>query len=126
MPTLWRDSIATLLVALAVVIYGAWALGLAIPALTTVEVIAVGILVLGVGASISAVVPGFGELLHGSRTYLAATSLLGILALAGGIYAILTGEAIALAVLALATVILWALSTARHLGVYRPQQLERL
>ncbi|HJW21380.1 MAG TPA: hypothetical protein VJ506_03015 [Candidatus Limnocylindrales bacterium] len=126
MPTLWRDSIATLLVALAVVIYGAWALGLAIPALTTVEVIAVGILVLGVGASISAVVPGFGELLHGSRTYLAATSLLGVVALAGGIYAIATGEAIALAILALATVILWALSTARHLGVYRPQQLGRL
>ena len=126
MPTLWRDSIATLLVALAVVIYGAWALGLAIPALTTVEVIAVGILVLGVGASISAVVPGFGELLHGSRTYLAGTSLLGVLALAGGIYAIVTGEAIALAVLAVATVILWALSTARHLGVYRPQQLGRL
>lgn len=126
MPTLWRDSIATLLVALAVVIYGAWALGLAIPALTTVEVIAVGILVLGVGASISAVVPGFGELLHGSRTYLAATSLLGVVALAGGIYAIATGEAIALAILALATVILWAVSTARHLGVYRPQQLGRL
>ena len=126
MPTLWRDSIATLLVALAVVIYGAWALGLALPALTTVEVIAVGILVLGVAASVSAVVPGFGELLHGSRTYLAATSLLGVLALAGGIYAVATGEAIALAILAVATVILWALSTARHLGVFRPQQLGRL
>src|SRR5512135_3278728 len=99
MPTLWRDSIATLLVAIAVVVYGAWALGLAIPALTSVEVIAVGILVLGIGASVSAVVPGFGELLHGSRAYLGATSLLGVLALAGGVYAIATGEPIALAIL---------------------------
>lgn len=123
MPTLWRDSIATLLVALAALIYGGWTLGMAIPALTSVEAVAVGILVLGVGASVSAVVPGFGELLRGSRSYLAVTSVLGALALAGGVYAIATGEAGALAVLALTTVILWALSTARHLRVHRPQQL---
>jgi hypothetical protein len=118
----WRDSIATLLVALGVVVYAAWLVDLAIPGLDTVEALAVGILVLGVAASMSAVVPGFGELLHGSRTYLAATSLLGVLALGGGLYAILTGESVALAVLVLATVILWALSTARHVTAHGPRQ----
>ncbi len=122
MPLPWRDSIATLLVAVGVVVYGAWAVGLAIPGLTSVEAIAVGILVLGVAASVSAVVPGFGELLHGSRTYFAGTSIRGAIALVGGIYAIATGDSTALAILALATVILWALSTARHVGVHRPQQ----
>jgi hypothetical protein len=118
----WRDSIATLLVALGVVVYAAWLVDLAIPGLDTVEALAVGILVLGVAASMSAVVPGFGELLQGSRTYLAAMSLLGVLALGVGLYAILTGESVALAVLVLATVILWALSTARHIATHRPQQ----
>ncbi len=118
----WRDSIATLLVAVGVVIYGAWALGLAIPGLDSVEAIAVGILVLGIAASVSAVVPGFDELLRGSRTYFAATSVLGVLALGAGVYAIANGETLALAILALATVILWALSTARHAGVLLPRQ----
>lgn len=122
MPLPWRDSIATLLVAVGVVVYGAWVIGLAIPGLASVEALAIGILVLGVAASISAVVPGFGELLRGSRTYFAGTSILGAIALVGGVYAIATGEAIALAILALATVILWALSTARHMGANRPQQ----
>ncbi len=122
MPLPWRDSIATLLVAVGVVVYGAWALGLAIPGLATVEAIAVGILVLGVAASVSAVVPGFGELLHGSRTYFVGTSILGAIALVGGIYAIATGDSMALAILALATVVLWALSTARHVGAHRPQE----
>jgi hypothetical protein len=121
MPHPLRDSIATLLVVLGVVIYGAWALGSPIPGLTTVEAIAAGILVLGVAASISAVVPGFNDLVHGSRTYLAGASVLGIVALGGGLYAIATGESIALAILTIATAILWAVSTGRHLGVHGPQ-----
>lgn len=117
----WRDSIATLLVALGVVIYGAWAVGLAIPGLESVAAVAIGILVLGIAASMSAVVPGFDALVHGSRMYFAGTSVLGLVALGAGIYAIANDESIALAVLALATVILWALSTARHVGVHGPQ-----
>lgn len=118
----WRDSIATLLVAVGVVLYGCWAAGISIPGFESIAAVAIGILVLGVVASVSAVVPGFGELLHGSRLYLAATSVLGVLALGGGVYAIATDEPIALAVLILATVVLWVLSTARHVGAHRPQQ----
>jgi len=118
----WRDSIATLLVALGVVLYGCWAAGISIPGFDGIAAVAIGILVLGIAASVSAVVPGFGELLRGSRLYLAGTSALGVLALGGGIYAIANDEPIALAVLVLATVVLWALSTARHVGVHRPQQ----
>ncbi len=118
----WRDSIATLLVALGVVIYAAFVLGVTIPGLESVAAIAIGILVLGIAASVSAVVPGFDALLHGSRMYFAGTSVLGLIALGAGLYAIANGESIALAILTLATVVLWALSTARHVGVHLPQQ----
>jgi hypothetical protein len=121
MPLSWRDSIATLLVAIGVVIYGAFVMGLAIPGLDSVAAIAIGILALGIAASVSAVVPGFDALLHGSRMYFAGTSVLGLIALGAGIYAIANGDSIALAILALTTVVLWALSIARHVGVRGPQ-----
>jgi hypothetical protein len=117
-----RDSLATLLVAVGVLLYGCWVAGISIPGFEGIAAVAIGILVLGVAASLSAVVPGFGELLHGSRLYLAGTSALGVLALAGGVYAIVNDEPVALAVLVLATTLLWALSTARHLVLQRPQQ----
>lgn len=122
MPISWRDSIATLLVALGVVIYGAWLLDVGLPGLESVAAVAIGILVLGIVASMSAVVPGFNALMRGSRMYIVGTSILGLIALMAGIVAIANGEAIALAVLALTTVVLWALSTARHVGADRPQQ----
>lgn len=116
----WRDMIATVLVAIGVILFGAWALKAPIAAFDAVEVLAIGILVLGVAASISAVVPGFGELLRGSRIYLGLTSLLGVVALVAGVYAVAAGESAALWLLVGATVILWAASTARHFGLLQP------
>lgn len=119
----WRDSIATALVAIGVVIYGAWIVGTEIPGLGEPVNIALAVLVLGVAASISAVVPGFDELLHGSRAYLASASALGLVALAAGVWTIAAeGAATGLAVLVLATVVLWAMSTMRHVGMRSPRQ----
>jgi hypothetical protein len=118
----WRDSIATLLVAVGAVLYGGWVTGVTISGFDSVAAVAIAILVLGVAASASAVVPGFRELLRGSRLYLAGTSVLGLVALGGALYAIATDEPIALAALVLATVVLWAVSTTRHVGMHHPQQ----
>jgi hypothetical protein len=81
------------------------------------------VLVLGVAASVSAVVPGFGALLHGSRLYLALASILGVIAFAAGLWTIFFGgtEAV-LAGLVGATVLLWAMSTVRHVAAYPPQE----
>lgn len=118
----WHDGIATLCVAIALVVVGAWAIGAALPGFGDVSAVAIAVIVLGVAASISAVVPGFEDLLHGSRLYLAAASALGLLALAAGLWAFVGGEAAGLAGLILATVALWAMSTTRHMTMYRPQQ----
>jgi hypothetical protein len=84
------------------------------------------VLCLGILASASAVVPGFGELLRGSRGYLAISSAFGVLALGAGLYALIAGEAAALTVLVLATLVMWAMATVRHSAVHRPQgQLSR-
>lgn len=123
MPLSWRDSIATILVAIGVVVYGAWVVGPGIPGFVEPASVALAVLVLGVAASISAVVPGFDELLHGSKPYLAGTSALGVVALGAGVWTIAAGGAAAgLTVLVLATVALWAMSTMRHVGVGRPRQ----
>jgi len=119
----WRDSIATVLVAIGVVVYGAWLVGPGLPGFVEPVGVALAVLALGVAASISAVVPGFGELMHGSKSYLAATSALGLLAFGAGACTILGGAAgSGLAVLVLSTVALWAMSTMRHVGFGRSSQ----
>ena len=109
-----RDVIATLLVTIASLLCAAWAVGLDMPIVSSVNAVAVAVLALGMAASASAVVPGFAELLQGSRPYLAVTSLLGLVALGAGLLAVMRGEALALLALMVSTVILWALSTDRH------------
>jgi len=48
---------------------------------------ATGIVILGLGfvASATAVVPGFEDLMHGNKAYLAASSLLGLVAFVAGV-----------------------------------------
>jgi hypothetical protein len=116
-----RDLIATLLVAVALLLYAAWAVGMDMPIVSSVSAVAAAILVLGIAASASAVVPGFLELLRGSKTYLAATSVLGLVAFGAGLVALLQGHAVALGALIVATIILWALSTNRHVSEGRAE-----
>jgi hypothetical protein len=109
-----RDVLATVLVGLGVVIYLAWLVGYPAPVLDDPATIAIAVLVLGIGASMSAVVPGFSELLHGSRPYLGVTSVLGLVAFLAGLWAIYATDEVALAVMVVCTVILWLVSTVRH------------
>jgi hypothetical protein len=110
-----RDLLATVLVGVALVLYAAWLFGMDMPWFTDSSAVAVGVLVLGTGASLSAVVPAFAELLHGSRPYLVGASSFGLVAFVGGLWAVFANEPIGLAVLVAATLVLWAMSTWRHM-----------
>ena len=118
----WRDSIATVLVAIGALIYIAWVLGSAIPGFTEPAGVAIAVLVVGVAASMSAVVPGFADLLRGSKLYLVSASVLGLIALGAGVCTITGADAyVGLAVLTLTTLLLWAMSTLRHMGIGSPR-----
>ena len=114
-----RDVFATVLIGIAVLLYMAWAAGAAIPWLADVQPVALFVLLLGVAASVSAVVPGWDELVHDWRLYFGAASVVGLVALIAGVWAIVAGEPAALGVLVVLTVVLWAMSTFRHIRVQR-------
>jgi hypothetical protein len=76
-----RDIIATGLVGAAAVLYVLWAIGSAPPGMSGTRATGIIILALGFAASASAVVPSFDQLLHGSKAYLAVTSVIGLVAL---------------------------------------------
>jgi hypothetical protein len=109
-----KDLFATGLVGIAVVLYLLWAIDLTLPGMSSTRATAVGVLALGFAASALAVVPDFDQLIRGSRTYLATTSLLGLVALAAGVQVLLSPGGLALSVLIAVMVVLWAISTVHH------------
>jgi hypothetical protein len=113
------DVFATVLIGIAVLLYVAWAAGAAIPWLAHVRFVALLVLLLGVAASVSAVVPGWDELVHEWRLYFVAASLVGLVAVIAGLWAFVAREPAALGLMVLVTVLLWALSTYRHIRVHR-------
>jgi hypothetical protein len=111
----WRDWTATVLVAAAALVYGVWWSEGEVLGMSSPRAIAVTVLVLGLIASVTAVVFGVGEgLLRANKLYLAITSLLGLLALAAGIVVLVNESEDWLAALVASTVALWLLSTVRH------------
>jgi hypothetical protein len=116
-----KDLIATGLVAVAVVLYLLWIADWALPAMSGTR--ATGIVVLGLGfaASAVAVVPGFDQLIRGNRTYLAVTSLLGLVALVGGVQMLWSASGGGLTVLVATMVTLWAIATTHHLLLARAE-----
>jgi hypothetical protein len=110
-----RDIIATVLVAVAAALYLLWLLDATLPGLSDTRATGLAILALGFAASASAVVPGFEGLMHGNKTYLAATTLLGLVAFAGGLTVVIWSASAGLAVLVVAMAALWAISTTHHL-----------
>ena len=126
-----RDVIASVLVVASVVLYGLWLGDAALPGLDSVRATGTVILGLGFTASASAVVPGFDQLMHGSKAYVAGTSTIGLIAFVAGLQVLIGESETALAVLMLAMVVLWAIATVHHtllavraghaLGPGRPQ-----
>jgi hypothetical protein len=121
-----RDIVATGVVAAAGAAYGLWAADAALPGMHSTRAMALVVLGLGFVASASAVVPAFDELIHGSRLYLAVTSLIGLAAFGAGVVVLASSSEAGLAVLMAATAMLWAIATIHH-GVLEPstQQARR-
>ncbi len=87
-----RDIIATSLVAAAGLLYLLWAVGSALPGMSSTRATGVAVLALGFAASASAVVPTFDQLLHGNKAYLVITSLIGLVAVAAGVQMLITAS----------------------------------
>ena len=109
-----RDIIATGLVVVAGALYVLWALDAAPSGLGGIRATGVVVLGLGFAASASAVVPGFDQLIHGSRTYLAVTSLIGLVAFGAGVQMLVSASEAGLGVLMAAMVVLWLVATVHH------------
>jgi hypothetical protein len=110
MKVLKRDILATALVAVAGVLYGLWAAGY----WSSVRATGAVVLALGFVASASAVVPGFEQLLRGNKTYLAVTSLIGLIAFIAGVQMLITASGTGLTVMMIAMGVLWAIATIHH------------
>ncbi len=109
-----RDVIATGLVAVAGILYLLWAVDAALPGMSGARATGVAVLALGFAASASAVVPGFDQLLHGSKAYLAITSLIGLAALTAGVQMLVTASGAGLTVLMAVMAVLWLIATIHH------------
>lgn len=109
-----KDVIATSLVALAGVLYLLWVTGSAPPGMSGMRATGIVILALGFAASATAVVPGFGQLMHGNKIYMTATSLIGLIALIGGVLMLVAESDAGLAVVMGAMVVLWLIATIHH------------
>jgi len=109
-----RDVIATSLVAIAGVLYLLWVTGSAPPGMSGMRATGIVILALGFAASATAVVPGFGELLHGNKVYMTVTSVIGLGAAIGGLLMLVAESDAGLAVVMAAMFVLWLIATIHH------------
>ncbi len=108
----WRDALATVFVGVGVGLYILWLAGIEVAG---PRVLAAVVLGLGLAASLTAVVYGVGAgLLHASKMYLVVASLIGLAALISGVMAIVAVNEPMLAILVTTTVVLWLVSTVRH------------
>jgi hypothetical protein len=109
-----RDVIATGLVAVAGLFYLLWAIDSALPGMGSARATGVAVLALGFAASAGAVVPNFDQLLHGSKMYLVATSLIGLAAVIAGVQMLITASGAGLSVVMAAMAVLWLIATGHH------------
>ena len=96
------------------VIYLLWLLDAVPSGISDVRATGAVILALGFAASAAAVVPTFGQLLHGNKAYLAVTSVLGLVALIAGVVMLVGSSTTALAVVMLAMLAMWLIATIHH------------
>lgn len=109
-----KDIVATCLVAVAGLVYLLWALDATLLGLDDTRVAGAAVLGLGFVASASAVVPTFDALMRGNKVYLAATSLIGLIAFVGGLSVLLSESGVGFSVLTVSMIVLWIMTTAHH------------
>jgi hypothetical protein len=110
----WKDAVSTVFMAAIVIIYVAFLNSTTAWLISSARGTAAAVLVLGFvgGCAMSAAA----ELYQGTRarTYTSFASVLGVIALAAGVVALITAITVALAIRVVATLALWLAATARH------------
>lgn len=110
----WRDGLATDFVTVAALLYLLWLAGIE-PFGMGARGVGAAVLVLGLAASVTAVVYGVGAgLMRAPTPYLAAASIAGLTALVAGVITLTSASEPMLALLVAVTVVLWAMATTRH------------
>jgi len=111
----WRDAVATVCVAAAGLLYALWLSDTEVAGMSGARAGGVAVLLLGLMASVVAVVFGVGEgLLRANKLYLLVTSLIGLAALVAGVIVLVNESEPMLGALVGTTVALWLISTIRH------------
>jgi hypothetical protein len=111
----WRDWVATGCVVVAALMYGVWLSQGEVLGISSERMLGLIVLLLGLVASVTAVVFGVGEgLLRAPKLYLTVTSLIGLVALVAGVLVLVNESEAMLATLVGTTVALWMVSTVRH------------
>ena len=124
----WKDGLATLLVAAAVVLYALWAASALMPGVSTRWMTAIAF-ALGMAActanqrELGEVYGASGEGRRPSGFYIALATALGIVMLAAGVLAFVLASGAMLATLVTAMIALWLIATARHALAGRHPQL---
>jgi hypothetical protein len=118
----WRDALATMFVLAGSVLYLVWLANGDVLWMSSVRSVGIAVLLLGLAASVTAVVYGVGAgLLHASKVYLVVTSAIGLSALVAGIWVLTAENETMLGALVVATAILWLASTVRHVLIAQPR-----
>ena len=115
----WRDGVATVSVAAAGGLYALWLTGTGMAG-TSTRVLGAIVFALGwVGCTSNqaamAEVFGVGAPRRAPMGYVVMASIIGAVALVAGVITVVTGSEAMLATLVIAMVVLWAMSTVRHL-----------
>ena len=114
----WKDGLATVLVAVAVVVFAVWSAGASIAGISGRGLV-VAIFLLGIGGCYTAqshfeTVYGVNGTTRPPLAYVVLVSAVGALATVAGILALIVGGGLAVTTLLLAMIVMWILSTVRH------------
>jgi hypothetical protein len=122
----WRDALATAFVLVAGALYLRWLDAGEVLGMSSARMVGLTVMLLGLAASVTAVVYGVGAgLLRASKIYLAITSLIGLAAVVAGIWVLVNADETMLAVLVVATGVLWLAATIRHMMTLPLERAER-
>jgi len=114
----WKDGLATVFLAVAVVVFSVWSAGASIAGISGRGLV-VTIFLLGIAGCYTAqsqfeTLYGANGTTRGPLAYVALISVLGALATVAGIVALIGGGGLAVTTLLLAMVAMWVLATVRH------------
>jgi len=124
----WKDGLATIFVGSAVAVYGFWMAGVEVFGLASTRAVSTVVLILGIAGCFAArsffeAIYGVGRAGRSSTPYAVLVTTIGIVALAAAIVALIGASTVALTILVIAMVALWAMATVRHLSMNRSRDL---